>query len=145
MSGAAFFPTGENPLARLAARLPAILRRGMEKALEAGLRKSRARMGSGGPLVQSGRLSRSMACRVAQSGNSTVGVLYSDLHYAGVHEYGAVIQAKRSKYLKFKAQGRWVQVKRVVIPARPYLRPGLDEAARQIERFIAEGIQKELS
>ena len=135
----------DNPLARLEKRLPDILREAMARALEAGLATSRARMGSGGPFKRSGRLERSLAYRVVQSGNTIIGELYSDAPYAMVHEHGAVIQAKKGSYLKFKVQGRWVQVKRVVIPARPYLRHGMDEAAGQLEKFITQGIEKELS
>ena len=145
MSTGGLIPSADNPLARLAARLPSILREAMEKALEAGLAASRRRMGSGGPRVRSGRLSRSLAYRVTQKGNTIVGELYSDVPYAGVHENGAVIQAKKARHLKFRVQGRWVQVKRVVIPARPYLRPGMKEAATRVEEFIMQGIERELS
>ena len=145
MSPPSYIPARDNPLARLMARLPAILRESMIKALEAGIRASRRRMGSEGPKVRTGRLSRSLAARVTQRGNTIIGELFSSEPYALVQEHGAVIQAKKGKYLRFKVQGRWVQVKRVVIPARPYLRPGRDEALKQLEQFISEGIAKELS
>jgi phage gpG-like protein len=48
--------------------------------------------------------------------------------YAPVHEYGATIRPKNKPYLVFKtADGKWVSVKQVVIPARRLMGKTLDE------------------
>lgn len=145
MSGS--ISSGENPLERLARRLPSILEKAMERALQKGLDAARARMspGGGGPQVRSGRLLRSLLARVTRNGDTIQGTLSADAPYAALHEYGGVIQARQSKYLKFQVQGRWVQAKRVEIPARPYLRPGRDAAAQALEKEIFEAITRELS
>ncbi|MCF8033871.1 MAG: hypothetical protein K9K66_16940 [Desulfarculaceae bacterium] len=140
-------PPAVDPWERILRAFPAVIRKSLEQALELGLAASREAMGPGGtgPAVRSGRLLRSLGARVYQSGDTYIGELKADAPYAGVQEYGAVIQAKKAKYLKFRVQGQWVQVKRVVIPARPYLRPGRDAALTALpellERNLAEAMQ----
>jgi hypothetical protein len=46
---------------------------------------------------------------------------------ANVQEYGASIVAKKSKYLRFKVDGKWRVAESVSIPARPYLSPAYSE------------------
>ncbi|MCE1186213.1 MAG: phage virion morphogenesis protein [Rhodocyclales bacterium] len=60
------------------------------------------------------------------------GILGSNLVYARIHELGGTVKAVRAKYLRFRTQGRWVSKRQVTIPARPYLRPALEHAARQL-------------
>ena len=63
------------------------------------------------------------------------GVVFINRKYATTHEYGAVIEGKRSpkKMLKFKprgaGRGQYVFRRRVKIPARPYVQPALDKLA----------------
>lgn len=46
----------------------------------------------------------------------------SNMEYAGVHQFGAVIRPKTKKALRFSlAGGKFVTVKKVTIPARPFL------------------------
>jgi len=131
---------------RLSARLPQIMRQAMERALRDGLSLARQRMQSGqGPRPRSGRLMNSIRAGVETRGSSLVGWIASDAPYAAAQERGAVIQAKRARYLKFQVQGRWVQVRRVVLPARPFLRPARDEAAARLEAYLFEALEKELS
>lgn len=48
--------------------------------------------------------------------------------YARIHELGGVILPKTAAALRFKtADGAWHTVKKVVIPARPYMRPSAEE------------------
>lgn len=56
--------------------------------------------------------------------------------YAAIHEFGGMIEARQGKYLKFQVDGNWVQVTKVHIPARPYLRPAVDENKPAIEKAI---------
>ena len=136
---------GQDPVARLADRLPAVLRAGLEAALTEGLAVARGRMGAGGPAVRSGRLLRSLGWRITGGGDALEGELYAEAPYAGVQEEGAVILARRAKYLKFRVAGRWVQVRRVVVPARPFLRPGGLAAVAALERHLARALTEELS
>jgi len=135
---------GDDPIARLADRLPAILRASLEAALADGLAAARGRMGNGGPAIRTGRLARSLGWRVSGGGGDALeGELYAEAPYAGVQEEGAVILARRAKHLKFRVAGRWVQVRRVVIPARPFLRPGGEAAVAALERHLACALMEE--
>lgn len=66
--------------------------------------------------------------------------------YAGFLERGATITAKKSKWLTFKAGGQWHKVKSVTIPARPFLKPAVEEFwGSEKSAQIAEAVlQKEL-
>jgi phage gpG-like protein len=134
-------------LADLRRRLPAILEKAMARALETGLEAARARMrpGGGGPRVRSGRLLRSLGSRVTRRGEAVVGELYAEAPYAAAQEHGAVIQARRRKHLRFMVEGRWVMARRVVLPARPFLRPGRDAAAQALEKELVRALEEELS
>lgn len=136
---------GADPIAKLARRMPAVLRASLEGALAEGLAVSQGRMGNGGPAVRSGRLLRSLGWRVSGDGDALAGELYADAPYAGVQEEGAVILARRAQYLKFRVAGRWVQVKRVVIPARPFLRPGGEAAVAALEHHLTRALMEEMS
>ena len=62
------------------------------------------------------------------------------LVYAPVHEFGAIIRAKRAKYLKFKIPGvGWRQVRQVRIPARAPFAKSFKQSLRKIDR-IAEAV-----
>jgi phage gpG-like protein len=48
--------------------------------------------------------------------------------YAAIHEFGGIIYPTNGPYLIFRGKdGNWVSVKSVQMPARPYIRPTLDE------------------
>lgn len=78
-------------------------------------------------------------------GNSVV--VGTNKPYAPVHQFGAKIEAKSGKVLRFFVEGRPVFVKRVTIPARPFLPEErlphdwetdcLDAIANVIRRIIA--------
>ncbi len=64
----------------------------------------------------------------------------TDALYAPVHQFGATIQAKTSRGLRFQIGGRWITKRLVKIPARPMLpvdgsgklHPETDKAVGQI-------------
>lgn len=56
--------------------------------------------------------------------------------YAAIHEFGGVIKAKVAPYLVFQIDGKWIRTKSVIIPARPYLRPAVDEHLGDIKEAI---------
>ena len=64
----------------------------------------------------------------------------SNVHYAGVHQFGATIHAKNVKNLRFRVAGRWVSKPSVSIPPRPYL--GIDnEDIAEIDAIVQANLQ----
>lgn len=78
----------------------------------------RARQAGGQTLVQKARLLRSITHSADNNGTSWG----TNVIYAGVHQFGAVIKAKSAGALRFRMPGGgFVTVKQVTIPARPFL------------------------
>lgn len=71
----------------------------------------------GQTLTLSGLLRRS----ITNTSDDKTAVIGTNRIYAGIHQFGGVITAKKSKYLRFNINGREVFAKSVVIPARPFL------------------------
>jgi phage virion morphogenesis protein len=93
----------------------------------------KGRKAQGKTLIASGLLLRSLTEHADQTGVEWG----SNRIYAGVHQSGAVILPKNGKALRFKiAGGRFVTVKKVTIPARPYL--GINAADRAAFIAIAQ-------
>ena len=61
-------------------------------------------------------------------------------------ELGAEIHAKNYKYLTFKVDDNWVKVESVSLPARPFLKPAVDEVwnSAEAKKKQEEVLQKEL-
>lgn len=63
--------------------------------------------------------------------------------YGPIHEYGGEIVPRRARWLRFRTpDGEWHTVKKVTMPARPYLHPALKskrEEAIQIIRSVYAG------
>lgn len=108
----------------------------------------RASLEGGQTLSDTGRLRRSFTYRATDRGFS-VG---TNVRYAATHQYGATIRRKRAKYLRFRlpggsrprkgGRGRWVQVKEVTIPARPFVPE--PELSPRWERAFEEAAQSYL-
>jgi hypothetical protein len=66
--------------------------------------------------------------------------------YGAIHEFGGIIRATNGPYLTFRTEdGEWHSVPSVLMPARPYMRPAIDdEADLQAvgEAALAEEIRK---
>ncbi len=66
----------------------------------------------------------------------------TNVRYARVHQFGAVIRARSAEFLRFRIGDRWARKKEVTIPARPFMpTEGLPEdwvsgALNVIERHI---------
>lgn len=60
---------------------------------------------------------------------------------ARLHQYGGVIKAKNKKFLKFKTAKGWVQKKKVVIKARPFIGFSGEDVA-DIETILIEAIKE---
>ncbi len=58
--------------------------------------------------------------------------------YAAIHEFGGLIRPIKAKTLKFIGKdGKWVYTKVVHMPARPYVRPALDEHGDEAMNVMA--------
>ncbi len=63
----------------------------------------------------------------------------SNLKYAPVHEFGATIRAKNAPFLVFKTlDGAWHKIKKVVIPARPFLQPAVQDSREVIRKLAGQ-------
>lgn len=71
----------------------------------------------GSPLVDTGELEDSFTVYTFGRGFS----LESSITWAGVHNEGAVIQARTPRGLRFQVAGRWATKQSVRIPARPFV------------------------
>jgi HK97 gp10 family phage protein len=76
---------------------------------------------------------------VRREGNSILVGLWGVV-YAAIHEFGGMIVAKTAKALRFQIDGKWIFTKKVMMPARPYLRPAVDEHLDEIRNAIADTI-----
>lgn len=67
------------------------------------------------------------------------------LPYAAIHEFGGLIHAKTGSFLSFVVDGTRIFTKLVQIPARPYLRPAMDENQSEIKDEMGEAIKEEIN
>lgn len=84
--------------------------------------------------VRTGRLRGSITTSVSAGlGTRQIeGRVGTNVVYGPIHEYGGTIRAKRGRFLRFRIGRRWVAVRRVTIPPRPFLRTALRDAAPKI-------------
>lgn len=68
----------------------------------------------------------------------------SDVEYAAIHEFGGVIMPLRAKMLSWVEDGVRVFAKMVHIPARPYMRPALDEHVDDITKAVETVLRLEI-
>ncbi len=68
--------------------------------------------------------------------------IWSRLEYAPIHEFWWVITPKNAKALVFKVWWKFVRVKKVVIPKRPYLLPALQENKDEIIKIFTRNLEK---
>lgn len=70
--------------------------------------------------------------------------IWSNLIYAPIHEFGGVIVPVRAKYLTFKVNWKRVRTKKVIMPARPYLWPALDENTNAILQIFRNNLSLDI-
>lgn len=93
--------------------------------------------------VRTGRLRNSI-----QSGASgNVGWIGTNVIYAGIHEGPSqtIIKPKNGKYLRFQIAGQWKTVKQVIIPARPFLFPAVNDNKEKIAEIIVDKLVEDLT
>lgn len=72
-------------------------------------------------------------------------LLKSNAYYYRFIESGANIKAKNKQFLTFKINNKWVKVKSVVIPAKPFFKEIVNEVwTKRAEKIMEERFQKEL-
>jgi phage gpG-like protein len=71
-----------------------------------------------------GTLAKSITYSQPNDFTSTIG---TNVRYAAIHEFGGTIKPKNGSFLSFKIKDRWVHVREVHMPARPYLRPSIEK------------------
>jgi phage gpG-like protein len=64
--------------------------------------------------------------------------------YGRIHELGGIIRPAKAKALRFQVDGHWVAARSVHIPARPYLRPAVDEHQDEILDAVRYQLEKAL-
>lgn len=99
------------------------------------------------PGVKTGTLRRSIQVdRSKNKGKRPRVRVGTNLVYARIHEFGGTITAKRASALKFQlADGSWRTAKRVIIPARSYLRPTMKREVRAMRKVFASAVRQELT
>lgn len=70
--------------------------------------------------------------------------IWSNLIYAPIHEFWWTIVPVRAKYLTFRVNGKRVRTKKVVIPARPYLWPALNENKNAIIGIFTKNLSLDI-
>jgi HK97 gp10 family phage protein len=79
------------------------------------------------------------------TGNSGEVQVGTNVIYAAIHEFGGVIRAKNAKALRFRTKdGQWHTVKSVTIPARPYMRPAVDEGKGRVEAAVRAVLKRNI-
>ena len=112
-------------------------------------KRKEMRRGGTGPAVpdlltiRHGTLSKSYGSR--KDKRKLIGYYGSDLKYAPVHEFGAVIHAKKADMLHFFIPGvGFRKAQSVTIPARPTVKRTLDKTAKDIEKIFSRDIGRKL-
>ena len=64
--------------------------------------------------------------------------------YGRIHELGGIILPVHAKMLSWVDNGKRIFAKRVQIPARPYLRPAVDEHEKEISQAVGHQLKKQI-
>lgn len=96
-------------------------------------------------LIESGNLINSVQEHDSYSRGTSAWVAFGPhAVYAAIHEFGGTIHATTSRGLIFQIDGRWIRVQSVEMPARPYLRPALDEHGPEILQIVYDNLMFEV-
>jgi len=117
------------------------LRKGTEEAMI--LAEREAKLNLSGKILnrRTGRIRNSITHKVGIQGDKVVGKIGTNVVYGRIHELGGEIYPRKAKALKFNIPGvGWRTAKKVVMPARPYLRPALEDNMSDIARILANRV-----
>jgi len=128
-------------------KMPELVKPAIYKGMKKGmvLADRDARLNLSGRVLQrrTGRLRNSITHDVKIEGNKVVGRIGTNVIYGRIHELGGVIKPRQAQYLRFNIPGvGWRMAKSVTIPARPYLRPALEDNVKDIGEIITKRIEE---
>lgn len=92
-----------------------------------------------------GALANSIIVETEGNGTKVSANVGPTVIYGRIHELGGIIKAVSAKYLHFVIDGVDVFTKTVHIPARPYLRPAVDNNRDKIVSAIGETIKQKIN
>lgn len=108
----------------------------------------------GTPRNMRGDLARSIGRGEATEDGVDVGIVEDGgtLKYATIQEFGGTIVPKTKKMLAWVTNGKrrndpqaeWARAKKVVIPPRPFMRPGAEENAELVGKVFANRVESSL-
>ncbi len=87
---------------------------------------------------QRGQLRNSIQSESKTTGTGAEAEIGPHVIYGRIQELGGTIRPIHGQYLKFQIDGQWRQARQVTIPARPYLRPAVEEHIDQISEVMRE-------
>ena len=92
---------------------------------------------------RTGNLKRSVmsSVEVESSGEEVIGKIGGKI-YGLYNELGAEIYPKRAKMLRFTKNGKVIYAKHVHLPARPWLKPGLEECRELLFKAIVSKLRE---
>jgi len=92
-----------------------------------------------------GALANSIIVETEGSGTKVSARVGPTVIYGRIQELGGIIKAVSAKYLHFVIDGVDVFTKTVHIPARPYLRPAVDNNHDKIAAAVGETIKRKIT
>ena len=103
--------------------------------------KMNASGGRPGLNIDTGNLVGSINTKItASSSDTATAEVSTGVEYARIHEFGGVIKPLHAKRLHFVIDGKHVSAASVTIPARPYMRPAVDDNEADIMTAIETSI-----
>jgi HK97 gp10 family phage protein len=91
-------------------------------------------------------LANSIQTQVTAASNERVTVAIGPtVVYGAIQEFGGIIRPVLKKFLRFVIDGQEIFSKMVQLPARPYLRPAVDEHEAEIVQAIEHQLEKAIS
>jgi phage gpG-like protein len=94
---------------------------------------------------RSGRLSSGIKNTSFAVKSFVTGMVYTNVEYAAIHEYGGVILPRLKDYLRFKIGDKWVTTKRVNMPEKSFMRSALKDYEPMIVQSIQDALYKGLT
>jgi len=124
------------------------LKRGVQRATLAVLKRSKEKLSDDVLRVRTGRLRRSITSKVEDQGGSIVGSVGTVVQYGRVHEFGFNGTVTVRDHLRRAKSGKEINVRahsrKVNLPERSFLRSALREIEPEIAGLIETEINKKL-